>query len=179
MRTIPANRFARIALQIARATESPQSLVEQRRDVTQLVGRLCGYIPAAFGSLSEILMLVMGTNELRGSIPDALGSMLKVGRLDLASNSLSCRIPDALCSLMVVTTFDLFINLLRGSALSGLYHPYVYMCCGVIIWAMFGLLRCYYLGQACFLQNTVCQKHYKNRGFSTFFFVRKKLRAQI
>ena len=34
----------------------------------------------------------------------------------------------------------------------------VYVCCGVIIWAKFGLLRCYYLGQVCFLQNTVCQK---------------------
>ena len=38
---------------------------------------------------------------------------------------------------------------------------------GVIIWAKF-----------VFLQNTVCQKHYKIRGFSTFFF-EKKLRAQI
>ena len=37
-------------------------------------------------------------------------------------------------------------------------HVYIYICCGVIIWAKFGLLRCYYLGQACFLQNTVCQK---------------------
>ena len=35
---------------------------------------------------------------------------------------------------------------------------YIYMCCGVIIWAKFGLLRCYYLGQVCFLQNTACQK---------------------
>ena len=35
---------------------------------------------------------------------------------------------------------------------------YIYICCAVIIWAKFGLLRCYYLGQVCFLQNTVCQK---------------------
>ena len=48
-------------------------------------------------------------------------------------------------------------------------YIYIYICCGVIIWAKFGLLRCYYLGQVCFLQNTVCQKHYKYRGFSTFF----------
>ena len=33
---------------------------------------------------------------------------------------------------------------------------------GVIIWAKFA-----------FLQNHVCQKHYKNRGFSTFFFWKK------
>ena len=51
-----------------------------------------------------------------------------------------------------------------------LQHIYIYICCGVVIWAKFGLLRCYYLGQVCFLQNTVCQKHYKNRGFSTFCF---------
>ena len=50
---------------------------------------------------------------------------------------------------------------------------YVDICCGVIIWAKFGLLRCYYLGQVCFLQNTVCQKHYKNRGLSTFFLQKK------
>ena len=37
-------------------------------------------------------------------------------------------------------------------------YIYIYICCGVIIWAKFGLLRCYYLGQVCFLQNTVCQK---------------------
>ena len=29
---------------------------------------------------------------------------------------------------------------------------HIYICCGVIIWAKFGLLRCYYLGQVCFLQ---------------------------
>ena len=40
-------------------------------------------------------------------------------------------------------------------------HTHIYICCGVIIWAKFGLLRCHYLGQVCILQNTVCQKHYK------------------
>ena len=55
-------------------------------------------------------------------------------------------------------------------------YIYIYACCGVIIWAKFGLLRCYYLGQVWFLQNTVCQKHYKI-GVSAFFL--KKLRAQI
>ena len=55
-------------------------------------------------------------------------------------------------------------------------HIYIYICCGVIIWAKFGLLTCYYLGQVAFHQNTVCQtKHYKNR-FSALFW--KKLCAQ-
>ena len=57
-------------------------------------------------------------------------------------------------------------------------YIYIYACCGVTICAKFGLLRCYYLGQVCFLQNTVCQKHYKNRGCGTFFF-EEKLRVQI
>ena len=48
-------------------------------------------------------------------------------------------------------------------------HTYIYICCGVIIWAKFGLLRCYYLGQVCFLQNTVCQKHYKIGAAERFF----------
>ena len=54
-------------------------------------------------------------------------------------------------------------------------YIYICICCGVIIWTKFGLLRCYYLGQVCFLQNTVCQKRYKNRGFNIF----EKLHAQI
>ena len=29
-------------------------------------------------------------------------------------------------------------------------YIYIYICCGGIIWAKFGLLRCYYLGQVCF-----------------------------
>ena len=41
------------------------------------------------------------------------------------------------------------------------FTAYIYSC-GVIIWAKFGLLRCYYLGQ-------VCHKTLSNRGFSTFF----------
>ena len=55
-------------------------------------------------------------------------------------------------------------------------YIYIYICCGVIIWSKFCLLRGYYLAQVCFF-NTVCQRHYKNRGFSTFV-VTKKLRAQ-
>ena len=54
---------------------------------------------------------------------------------------------------------------------------YIYSC-GVIIWAKFGLLRCYYLGQVCFYKTLFVKKHYKNRGFSTFFF-KKTMRAQI
>ena len=51
----------------------------------------------------------------------------------------------------------------------------IYICCGVIIWAKFGLLRCYYLGQVFFTTHCLSKKHCNNRGFSTF----KKLRAQI
>ena len=76
--------------------------------------------------------------------------------------------------LSVSTPFSLSLCLSDSLYLS--IYPFLYLsisisihiCCGVIIWAKFGLLRCYYLGQVCFLQNTVCQKHYKIRGFSTF-----------
>ena len=40
--------------------------------------------------------------------------------------------------------------------------------CGVIIWSKFGLLSGHCLVQVCFFIFTACQKHYKNRGFSTF-----------
>ena len=46
-----------------------------------------------------------------------------------------------------------------GQVIDPTAYIYIYIySCGVIIWAKFGLLRCYYLGQVCFLQNTVCQK---------------------
>ena len=51
--------------------------------------------------------------------------------------------------------------------------------CGVIIWAKFGLLSCYYyLGQVRFLHNTFCQKHY-NIGVSAQFFCKKNARANL
>ena len=53
-------------------------------------------------------------------------------------------------------------------------YIYTYICCGVIIWAKFGLLRCYYLGQVCFYKTLFVKKNYKTR-----FQHLKKLRAQI
>ena len=35
----------------------------------------------------------------------------------------------------------------------------IYICCGVIIWAKFGLLRCYYLGQVCFFTKHCLSKN--------------------
>ena len=58
-------------------------------------------------------------------------------------------------------------------------YVYIYICCGVIIWAKFGLLRCYYLGQVCFFYKTLfVRKHYKI-GVSALLFFEKELRAQI
>ena len=44
--------------------------------------------------------------------------------------------------------------------------------------AKFGGFQSQYFGQVCFLKNNLCKKHCKNRGFSTFFKIKKK-RAQI
>ena len=52
----------------------------------------------------------------------------------------------------------------------------MHFCCGVIIWAKFGLLRCYYLGQVCFLQKHCLSKNTIKIGVSAFFFCKKKLR---
>ena len=58
----------------------------------------------------------------------------------------------------------------------GYIYIYIYICCGVIVWSKFGLLRGYYLVQVCFFY-AVCQKHYKI-GFQHIFwtkqFARKK-----
>ena len=55
-----------------------------------------------------------------------------------------------------------------GQVINSTAYIYMYVCA----W-------CYYLGQVCFLQNTVCQKHYKNIGFSTFFLKNKIARANL
>ena len=52
---------------------------------------------------------------------------------------------------------------------------YIYIGCGVIIWAKFGLLRCYYLGQVCFLQNTGLSNNTIKIGVSAVFFFEKKI----
>ena len=89
------------------------------------------------------------------------------------SLSISISLPPLSPSLSISISLSLY-HLLFSLSLC----VYIYICCGVIIWAKFGLLRCYYLGQVCFLQNTVCQKHYKNRGFSTFS-LKKIARANL
>ena len=51
-----------------------------------------------------------------------------------------------------------------------MYREHIHICCGVIIWAKFVLLRCHYLGQVCFFtKHCLSIKHYKHRGFSAFF----------
>ena len=45
-----------------------------------------------------------------------------------------------------------------------------------IIWTKFGLFNSYYLGEGCFFKNSVCQKRYKNRGFSGLFLKNKNAR---
>ena len=56
---------------------------------------------------------------------------------------------------------------------------YIYIYSGVIIWAKFGLLRCYYLGQVRFFFTKHClSKNTIKIGVSALFF-RQTLRAQI
>ena len=47
---------------------------------------------------------------------------------------------------------------------------YILIYCGVIIWAKFSFLRCYYLGQVCFLQNIACQEKTIRIGVSAHCF---------
>ena len=51
----------------------------------------------------------------------------------------------------------------------------IYICSGAVIWAMFGHLRGYYLGQVCFY--LACQNPTTNIGFSTLF-LKLKLRKK-
>ena len=56
-----------------------------------------------------------------------------------------------------------------GPLINPLAYIYIYMRCRVIIWAKFGHLKGYYLGQVCFLKTLFAEKHYKNRGFNIFW----------
>ena len=51
-------------------------------------------------------------------------------------------------------------------------HIYIYGC-GVIIWAKFGLLRCYYLGQVCFFTKHCLSKNAIKIGVSALFVLKK------
>ena len=51
--------------------------------------------------------------------------------------------------------------------------------CRVIIWAKFGDLKGYYLGQVLLKKTLFAKKHYKNRGFSTFLSVHKKFEGLL
>ena len=46
---------------------------------------------------------------------------------------------------------------------------YIYICSGVIIWAKFGFLRCYYLGQVCFFTKHCLSKNTTKIWVSTLF----------
>ena len=59
------------------------------------------------------------------------------------------------------------------------FTAYIYICCGVRDWAKFGHFQSQGLGQVCFLKTGYVTKPYKNRGFSTFFKIKKKARANF
>ena len=66
-------------------------------------------------------------------------------------------------------------NLIKGLKITSksiyIYiHTYIHTWCGVIIWAKFGLLRCYYLGQVClfFFTKHCSPKNTIKKGVSAF-----------
>ena len=52
------------------------------------------------------------------------------------------------------------------------YSIYIYICCGVIILAKFGLLRCYSLGQVCFFTKHCLSQNTIKQGFQHFFWTK-------
>jgi Leucine-rich repeat (LRR) protein len=71
-----------------------------------------GSVTPKFGLLSNLVFLVLGSNQLEGRIPDELGQLMNLTLLDLGNNRLSGEIPQAV-----------FVYLL--------YIAYIY---GIICW---------------------------------------------
>ena len=75
---------------------------------------LTGPIPPELGSLANLTVLNLGSNQLTGPIPPELGSLADLTSLSLSGNELTGPIPPELGSLANLTWLSLERNLLSG-----------------------------------------------------------------
>uniref|UniRef100_A0A2P2IQF7 Uncharacterized protein MANES_14G107000 n=1 Tax=Rhizophora mucronata TaxID=61149 RepID=A0A2P2IQF7_RHIMU len=77
--------------------------------------KLFGFLPSAFGSLSELRHLNLRNNMFFGSLPSELFQAQGLQSLVLYGNSLSGSLPNEICGLKYLQTLDLSQNLFNGS----------------------------------------------------------------
>ena len=95
-----------------------------------------------------------------------------VGERSTASNGMHQCHRHGICTYVCIYVYIyMYISLSLSLSLS--IYIYIYICCGVIIWAKFGLLRCYYLGQVCFFTKHCLSKNTIKIGVSALFFWKK------
>ncbi|KAF7804078.1 leucine-rich repeat receptor-like tyrosine-protein kinase PXC3 [Senna tora] len=74
-----------------------------------------GFIPPAFGNLSDLEVLDLSSNKFDGSIPPELGGLRNLKSLNLSSNLLVGKIPEELHRLQKLQEFQISSNQLSGS----------------------------------------------------------------
>ena len=82
--------------------------------------QLTGEIPSELGSLVNLRTLWLNDNQLSGEIPPELGSLSSLEKLVLSYNELTGEIPASLASLANLTLLELAGNQLTGCILGGL-----------------------------------------------------------
>ncbi|KAK4272525.1 hypothetical protein QN277_021070 [Acacia crassicarpa] len=94
------------------------TLVSQLKALRQLDlsnNNFHGYIPPAFGNLSDLEVLDLSSNKFEGSIPPELGGLRNLISLNLSNNLLVGKIPSELHGLEKLQEFQVSSNQLNGS----------------------------------------------------------------
>ncbi|XP_022747955.1 receptor kinase-like protein Xa21 [Durio zibethinus] len=81
---------------------------------------IVGRIPAGFGNLINLEVLVAGESQLSGSIPSVIGRLQKLKLFDVSINSISGSIPASLGNLKMLIKLSLNNNNLQGEIPSSL-----------------------------------------------------------
>ncbi|KAL0441182.1 UNVERIFIED_CONTAM: putative receptor-like protein kinase [Sesamum radiatum] len=74
-----------------------------------------GIVPPELGSLSRLITLYLGSNNLTGIVPSSLGNLTSLWELDMSYNYLYGEVPSTISQLKSLQTFRLSVNHLSDS----------------------------------------------------------------
>uniref|UniRef100_A0A0D3B2N4 Protein kinase domain-containing protein n=1 Tax=Brassica oleracea var. oleracea TaxID=109376 RepID=A0A0D3B2N4_BRAOL len=98
------------------------------------VGRLENLgLPSELGSLTKLVNLDLGKNNLKGKLPVSLGNLTSLRELSFLENNLEGEIPDAIARLTQMVVFALYTN-----HFSGVFPPAIYNLSSLQYLSMFG-----------------------------------------
>ncbi|KAL6639043.1 hypothetical protein ACP70R_022773 [Stipagrostis hirtigluma subsp. patula] len=81
---------------------------------------LTGHIPASFGNLSKLVIMLIDQNMITGPIPEEFGKLTSIDTLVIINNLLSGQIPKSLGNLTKLRVLHLYNNRLSGPIPSSL-----------------------------------------------------------